>query len=137
MHALDQFVPQTLGKSRSMSGSVVMSSDMKRSRVRSHLRGSTWLIPMRYPTSSATEEPRPRRGASPPPASPACQPALLHDALREKRDLPVEEQEARQVEVLDQLELLRKAGLDLRGDSRRTVAVAASRQSRSSKLWGV
>ena len=51
-----------LGKSRSMSGSVVMSSEMNRSRVRSHFRGSTWLMPMRYPTSSATDEPRPLPG---------------------------------------------------------------------------
>ena len=35
---------------------------MKRSRVRFHLRGSTWLIPMRYPTSIATDEPLPLPG---------------------------------------------------------------------------
>ena len=37
----------TRGKSRSMSGSIDMSSEMNRSRVRFHLRGSTWLMPMR------------------------------------------------------------------------------------------
>ena len=35
------------GKSRSMSGSMDMSSEMNRSSVRFHRRGSTWLMPMR------------------------------------------------------------------------------------------
>ena len=64
-------------------------------------------MPIRYPTSRATDEPRPLSGR------PllhrrlrADQAALLHDALREEDDLPVEQQEARQVEALDQPKLL-------------------------------
>ena len=45
-----------------MSGRREVSSEMNRSRVRSHLSGSTWLMPMRYPTSIATDEPRPLPG---------------------------------------------------------------------------
>ena len=35
------------GKSRSMSGSMPMSSEMNRSSVRFQRRGSTWLMPIR------------------------------------------------------------------------------------------
>ena len=62
------------------------------------------------------------RRAAPPPGRPLLhrrlgvyQAALLHDPLREERDLPVEQQEAGQVEMLDQPELLPEALLDLLG----------------------
>ena len=68
----------------------------------------------------------------------AHQPALLHDELREKRDLPVEQQEPREVEAFYQPELLTQAAPRRAGRTdppyRR---MAASRQSRSRKLCGV
>ena len=100
-----------------MSGSRLVSSEMKRSSVRSHCSGSTWLMPMRYPTSRATDEP------APPARRPLLQrnlgvrqPAFLHDPLRDLHDFPVQQQETRQVVQLDQPELfpqpLRHLGSD-------------------------
>ena len=62
-----------------MSGSVVMSSEMNRSRVRFHFRGSTWLMPMRYPTSRETDEPRPRPGGLSSTGVSGLTTPLLHD----------------------------------------------------------
>ena len=75
-----------------------MSSGIKRSKVRPQRRGSTWLMPIRYPTSNATEEPRPRPGGlSSRGVSGWSEALLFHDLLSQEDYLAVEEQEPGQL----------------------------------------
>ena len=70
-------------------------------------------MPMRYPTRSATDDPRPRPGGLSSKGSLREGEGLLfHDLLGDQAYLPVEEQEPRQLVSTYQPELLFQPGLD-------------------------
>ena len=105
--ALDQLVPEPPGEVEVNVGE------------RRHLLGDEALqgeVPLQgidVADADQVSDQQGHRRAAPPSGRPllhrrlrADQAALLHDALREEDDLPVEQQEARQVEALDQPKLL-------------------------------